>query len=319
MTKSTEASEFPMESSISARLVEAALLDEALRMACAVAQDADQDAQLARPRYRASRIGRVEISEARAPAVILRSGAHEQRSGRVLVMLLLSGSSLIKKSGRAVRLGPSELCIMRSGPPLVIEQKDAFHAMLLSVPESDLADRVPDWSGARLEPISSISGAPAIFRDALQSLQRWGPSLGDQGGDRIGDALVDLLGAVICHAIPNRTDCIQRSLYHMERIKKFARLNLGNPDLSVELIAESVGLSERQIHRLFASEQLSLMRWVWLQRLERCYEELLADAHEQRSISEIAFHWGFNDQAHFSRAFRKQFGLSPREARRGST
>ena len=31
------------------------------------------------------------------------------------------------------------------------------------------------------------------------------------------------------------------------------------------------------------------------------------------SISEICFRWGFNELAHFSRAFRNQYGLSPRE------
>nr|WP_291557272.1 helix-turn-helix domain-containing protein [Comamonas sp. SCN 65-56] len=34
-----------------------------------------------------------------------------------------------------------------------------------------------------------------------------------------------------------------------------------------------------------------------------------------RSVSEIAFAWGFNDAAHFSRAFKNRFGCSPRDMR----
>ena len=34
-----------------------------------------------------------------------------------------------------------------------------------------------------------------------------------------------------------------------------------------------------------------------------------------RSIGAIAYGWGFNDSAHFSRAFRARFDLSPREWR----
>ncbi len=34
------------------------------------------------------------------------------------------------------------------------------------------------------------------------------------------------------------------------------------------------------------------------------------------SISEICFRWGFNESAHFSRAFRNEYGRSPREYRR---
>ncbi|MDD5581131.1 MAG: AraC family transcriptional regulator [Methylobacter sp.] len=29
----------------------------------------------------------------------------------------------------------------------------------------------------------------------------------------------------------------------------------------------------------------------------------------------MAFRWGFNDSAHFSRVFKQQFGCSPREFR----
>jgi AraC-like DNA-binding protein len=33
------------------------------------------------------------------------------------------------------------------------------------------------------------------------------------------------------------------------------------------------------------------------------------------SISDIAFQWGFNNVSHFSRTFRAQFGIAPREWR----
>jgi AraC-like DNA-binding protein len=157
-----------------------------------------------------------------------------------------------------------------------------------------------------------------VFRDAVLSLKRWSGSLGDVGSEGLADAIVDLMGAVICCAVPSNSDCIQRSFHHQDRIKTFARLNLGNPELSVELIAEAVGLSARQIHRLFANEEMSLMRWVWVQRLEQCYRELVQDGSGKRTISEIAYAWGFNDQAHFSRTFRKHFGVSPRSLRRRS-
>jgi AraC-like DNA-binding protein len=36
-------------------------------------------------------------------------------------------------------------------------------------------------------------------------------------------------------------------------------------------------------------------------------------------ISDIAFAWGFNDLAHFSRIFKQKFGASPREWRKHPT
>ena len=37
----------------------------------------------------------------------------------------------------------------------------------------------------------------------------------------------------------------------------------------------------------------------------------------QLSISEICFRWGFNGSAHFSRAFKDRYGVSPRDYRKG--
>ena len=52
---------------------------------------------------------------------------------------------------------------------------------------------------------------------------------------------------------------------------------------------------------------------------EMCIRDSLCDpALAARSISEIAVAWGFNDAAHFSRAFRARFGRSPRELRAGN-
>jgi len=50
-------------------------------------------------------------------------------------------------------------------------------------------------------------------------------------------------------------------------------------------------------------------------RLQRTSAELSNPDEAHHSISEIAYRNGFSDSAHFSRAFRHRFGLSPREFR----
>ena len=56
-----------------------------------------------------------------------------------------------------------------------------------------------------------------------------------------------------------------------------------------------------------------------MRRLERAREDLTDPAHSHLSISDICFRWGFNDAAHFSRAFHDAFGVSPRNFRRAAT
>jgi AraC-like DNA-binding protein len=61
------------------------------------------------------------------------------------------------------------------------------------------------------------------------------------------------------------------------------------------------------------------MKWLWRERLDRCHRELADPALRAQTIGETAYRWGFNDLAHFSRAFRERFGCSPRQWRRQAT
>jgi len=121
-------------------------------------------------------------------------------------------------------------------------------------------------------------------------------------------------GRVASHDGCDDTSSSRMETYHRERIKNFVRANLCNPDLDVRAVAQGVGLSPGHVHRLFSRQDAPLMQWVWTERLRRCYREL-ANAPAGRSISSIAYAWGFNDAAHFSRAFRECFGVSPRQLR----
>ena len=57
----------------------------------------------------------------------------------------------------------------------------------------------------------------------------------------------------------------------------------------------------------------SLSRFVLQRRLAHCRHDLLHD--RDASVTAIAFRWGFNDAAYFSRAFRRAHGISPRALR----
>ena len=54
-----------------------------------------------------------------------------------------------------------------------------------------------------------------------------------------------------------------------------------------------------------------LVRAEW----NRCRDALVDPAFRHTSVSEIAYEWGFNDAAHFSRTFKVRFGVSPRGLR----
>lgn len=100
--------------------------------------------------------------------------------------------------------------------------------------------------------------------------------------------------------------------YHLARIKEYVRHNIHDADLSAGSIAKSVAMSRSHLHKIFRDEGCSLMTWIWNERLHACHEDLAASANSIVSISEIAQRHGFKDSSHFSRAFSRKFGISPR-------
>jgi len=84
--------------------------------------------------------------------------------------------------------------------------------------------------------------------------------------------------------------------------------------MSREVMARFVGLSSRQLDRLFAAHLRcsfqSLYRSIRLNHARKLLEQ------SPLSVTEIAFASGFSSVAHFSRLYRRQFDLSPAATRR---
>ena len=97
----------------------------------------------------------------------------------------------------------------------------------------------------------------------------------------------------------------------LEKVVKIIESHFEDPLYSIESLAGEVNMSVSQLNRklnaLIDQPAGQLMRSLCLQRAA----ELLKN--KTGTIAEICYQLGFNDQAYFSRAFKKQFGCSPSE------
>lgn len=87
--------------------------------------------------------------------------------------------------------------------------------------------------------------------------------------------------------------------------------------ITVDDLCRELALSRATLYRLF--EPMGGVRaYLQERRLRRSAEDLTSPLHSKRHIYEIAFDWGFGSEAHFSRAFKRRFGVSPSDARQGA-
>ncbi|WP_413208249.1 helix-turn-helix domain-containing protein [Rhodospirillum sp. A1_3_36] len=97
-------------------------------------------------------------------------------------------------------------------------------------------------------------------------------------------------------------------------VKRFIEENLGDPTLKPEAICAHFGMSRSNLYRLF--EPIGgVAAYVRTRRLRRGARDLLDPSQSGRLIYEIAYAWGFTREGDFARAFRRQYGVSPRDAR----
>ena len=97
----------------------------------------------------------------------------------------------------------------------------------------------------------------------------------------------------------------------LDRIMKVINKHIGNSDLSVDAIAEEVGLSRVHLHRkmkeLTGQTPHDFIRNI---RLKQAANLL---ASHNMNITEVMYACGFNNAASFSTIFKKFYGMSPRD------
>lgn len=133
------------------------------------------------------------------------------------------------------------------------------------------------------------------------------------------EKLIEGALAVLGDAIRDH-DCatpVKRSLAdkRLSDVLRFVDLHLSDPKLTNAMVARSCGISTRYLSLLLRQHGKPLSALVWNKRLELAGEWLAMSPSADSSISEVAYRVGFKSAAHFSRMFKREFKLSPREYR----
>lgn len=241
--------------------------------------------------------------------------ARDESQDCYFAVLLLAGSEFIEQDGRQARLLPGDMAIYDAARPHRLIFPEDFRKLILQVPRRDMERRVGRMRHATARVVDAHAGAGALAANFVRAVAG-NPLLPEATRHAaLAQQMVDLLGLAIGGAVLPQSCATGSRAQSLARVKGFIDARLGEPALDSAMVAAGAGLSARYVNQLFEEEGTSLMRYVLRRRLEQCHDELLAAAGAGR-LYDIALRWGFNDPSHFSRAFRKQFGTSPRNLRR---
>jgi AraC-like DNA-binding protein len=253
---------------------------------------------------------------------VLRTPSRIARANQdfVLVSLGTSGVNGVFQDGREAVMSPGQFVIYDTTRPYELRFDDSFTQTIFQIPRKLLHQRVGSFDTLTATTFLGDRPLERLAYEFLLGMSKTIEQVDTATATRLLDQALDLIAMAFADKMHQRAlDLPFHRSALLYRLKNYILAHLRDPDLSMPRTATAIGISPRYASDLMASEQTSFRSYVQVQRLERCKRDLSDPTQATRHISDIAFAWGFNDLAHFSRIFKQRFGASPREWRERPT
>ena len=97
----------------------------------------------------------------------------------------------------------------------------------------------------------------------------------------------------------------------MHELRRIIEANLGDEQFSVTQLCKKMGMSRAQLYKKFkALTDQSIADFIRRVRLHKAYQLLQTTG---QNVTEVSMETGFKNHSSFSRSFKEEFGVSPRE------
>jgi AraC-like DNA-binding protein len=244
------------------------------------------------------------------------SRKHIERAGEPFVRMRFqrAGTSVIEQDdGTTVRTRPGEWSMIDGSRPHAIVNEEDNSTLSLQIPRSQLPGRLFDITRRIGGPHPIVGGIPHMLFECLRLAVEELDEERESVEEELGASILSLFQVMLNAHVRVRPLAASREIAE-SRIRSYIRRHLSDPDLSVDKIAAAMNCSRRYIHKLFQGGE-TVTQYIWSQRLEACRRQIQEFRDVPRTLTQIALDCGFRSPAHFSRAFRSRFGVTPSEFR----
>ena len=188
--------------------------------------------------------------------------------------------------------------------------------LMLAIPAAKLRRHVACPESLAAMAMRGASGVSGLMSGLLRSYWlQCRHALDGESAGQTAVAVLDLLGAAYAQVPRTHAEHSSRGTAHRIRIINYIHAHLYDPDLTPAHIARACRITTRYLHYLFSDGEETVARYILARRLEASSQALLAQSQRGRTVTAIAFDYGFNSATHFGRVFRTQFGMTPRDYR----
>jgi AraC-like DNA-binding protein len=240
---------------------------------------------------------------------------HVQRGNddELFVNLQLSGQAMFEQNSREVMLESGDITLL---DPLLASGGTPANLLLLKVPRSSLEARLGKTSQIVAKRIRPSDAEGGLTSSLLAMLPDYVDRLQPATSKVLSNQVLDLIALSVTHAMGTARPQLSSSQAVVSmKLRAAIESQLADQELDSDAVAAAAGISVRYANQVLAREGTSITRLLQARRLERCRQALHDPSQVHRTLSEIAYDWGFTDLTHFGRSFRAAFGMLPSEFR----
>jgi AraC-like DNA-binding protein len=251
--------------------------------------------------------GEIFAIESAAADVLHEAPRLRGEQAHLSLMVLSRGSIRIAQAGRAAALSAGDMVVLDEGKSFRMVGEVSSRMLFLRIPRAAALGRYPLLDKLLVTALPGDAPGTAILAETLLRFSRDAHRLAEPQRYALMSAIVHMLGvAEPLSTLPESSD------WRVRRALDFIELNLSVAGLTAEIVAQDQHISHRRLDQLMHEVcGRSIAGHLWSRRLEQAAADLRDPFKTKLSVAQIAFANGFEDAAHFTRAFKKRFGSTP--------
>lgn len=240
-----------------------------------------------------------------------------ENNGDLIFIINQTGSVTARAHGRDLLVRAGDALLMNTSEVKIFDRHSYGGSLSFRIPRSILSSIVADVDDVVMqlipqetEVLKLLAGyAAPLFNDIALATPEFRRTAANHLHDLVALALgatYDATGLANGRGLPAA---------RLRLAKAYIIENSNRRDLSIGGVAAHLGLTPRNLQRLFEGEGTTFSEFLLSQRLSRAHRMLTEPRLAQSAVGAIAYDAGFGDLSYFNRSFKRRYGATPRAIR----
>jgi len=257
---------------------------------------------------------------------IIRKACNGEPAGCFLLLVNACGVVAVSSMERQLTLQDGEAVLLDGAQPYTIHRQSTGSSYVVRIPRGRLMQLAFFAESMVMRRLPGVAGSSHLFTTWLDSVlshaDQASPPVQQVSYRHLSDLLAVLLhpGEALAPEIGAAglagDDAGGLSAVRLAAAKAYIA-ERAHDKISIVQVADHLGITQRHVQRLFASQGTTFTAYLNELRLARAYLILRDSASDRLRIRSICFKAGFRDISHFNRAFRARYGCTPAALRKG--